>query len=62
MEEDVDMQYIFQLKMYRKQCWVDSRALSEKSEIVIKKISEHFSIKDRKEVNCTAESIISGSA
>ena len=64
MEEDVDMQSIFQMKMYRKQRWVSSSAPSEKCEKVIKQISElyHFSIKDRKDVNCAAESITSGTA
>lgn len=57
MEQDVDMQYIFQIKMYIKQRWVDSSAPLEKCEIMIKKISElyDFSIKDRKVVNCAAE-------
>lgn len=49
MEENADMQYIFQMKLYRKLCWVDSSTPSEKCEIVITKISElyHFSTKAR---------------
>lgn len=42
MEEDVDVQYIFQMKLCRKLRWVDSSTRSEKCEIVITKISELY--------------------